>query len=1124
MIPIRQPSGDEAARERIRSSLQESLIVEASAGTGKTTELVRRLLNVLRTGTGKIEKIAAVTFTHKAAGELKIRLRQSLDEARQSATDTSEISNLEDALKHLEEAVIGTIHGFCTQILRERPVEAVVDPAFEEMSEGEIARLFNRAFRTWLERSLNRPAPALRRALVRGAAPIEQLKKAGWTLVEWRDFPAAWRRSAFDREGEINALVASAVELGEVSAHPRYNGDNLYKSLAPLREFVARLERAELASPRDYDMLEGLLLRLRQDLRPNEMRKGSGRQYGADVLREAVYAGYEMFYAAAGAFQERADSDLAAGLREEMRDLIEEYDAVKRKSGKLDFNDQLILTRDLLRSNAEVRRYLQERFSHVFVDEFQDTDPLQAEILILLAADDPVETEWLKTTPTPGKLFLVGDPKQSIYKFRRADLTLYASVCEELVGRGVGLVKLTRSFRSSRPLQEFVNAAFEPLMRTEEGQAAYSPLSDGIVTITDQPSIIALPAPTPYGKQRVAMKNIEECLPETIAAYIEWLITDSSWKVRDPDCPGSLVPIRSQHIAILFRRFVTFGKDITRDYAQALEARDIRHLLVGSKSFHEREEIETIRAALAAIEWPGDELSVFAALKGSLFALPDGLLLRYRHAAGRLHPFGFSQNDPELAPVQEALGILAELHRQRNQRPLADTLNELLESTRAHAAFALRPAGHQVLANVYRAVSLARNFEQTGGISFRAFIEELERQSERTDSAEAPVMEEGAEGVRMMTVHNAKGLEFPVVILADMTCKICSPDPDRYIDAKRKLCATRLLGCAPEELREHAGEEKRREEAEGVRIAYVAATRARDLLVIPTIGDKRFEGWLGPFNDALYPLVERNRHAGLASGCPKFGNSTVLEGPGGQAYEEEFSVMPGLHKPSAGSHEVVWWDPAALRLNVPRPQGLRYENILVEGESEGLARYQKWKAERAETITRGTHKSLDVFIATESGTAPASTVVVESLHKKPNRPSGRRFGILVHDMLRDVAFDAGRPAIEALATSHRATPEEVEAATEAVLNALAHPLIQRAAAASRIHRELPIALPIEPGRLLEGTIDLAFLEGNSWTIVDFKTDADIASKRSQYERQLQWYVYALAKISGQSARAVLLSL
>ena len=139
---------------------------------------------------------------------------------------------------------------------------------------------------------------------------------------------------------------------------------------------------------------------------------------------------------------------------------------------------------------------------------------------------------------------------------------------------------------------------------------------------------------------------------------------------------------------------------------------------------------------------------------------------------------------PEFAPVREALDLLGTLHRARNRQPIAETINLLLDSTRAHAGFAFRPAGHQVLANVYRIVTMARNFELTGGISFRAFVEELAEQAEKPGEAEAPVLEEGAEGVRLMTVHNAKGLEFPVVILADMTAKICADEPDRYIHAR----------------------------------------------------------------------------------------------------------------------------------------------------------------------------------------------------------------------------------------------------------------------------------------------------------------------------------------------------
>ncbi len=170
---------------------------------------------------------------------------------------------------------------------------------------------------------------------------------------------------------------------------------------------------------------------------------------------------------------------------------------------------------------------------------------------------------------------------------------------------------------------------------------------------------------------------------------------------------------------------------------------------------------------LTAIEWPDDELSVFATLKGSLFAIPDNLLLRFHHEVGRLHPFRSppENSGDDFHPIAEALGLLADLHRGRNRRPIADTVNALLEATRAHAGFALRPAGHQVLANVHRIADLARSFELSGGVSFRGFVEELETQSEKAESAEAPVIEEGAEGVRLMTVHGAKGLEFPVVIL-----------------------------------------------------------------------------------------------------------------------------------------------------------------------------------------------------------------------------------------------------------------------------------------------------------------------------------------------------------------------
>ena len=573
MIPAMQSTAegtDAAARARIRSSLGESLIVEASAGTGKTSELIRRIVRVLATGT-PVEKIVAVTFTHKAAGELKIRLREELDRARAACADGEERVHLEDALERLEEAAIGTIHGFCAQILRERPVEARIDPGFEELTEPEADRLRARAFDRWFQGKLEAGSEALRRALARLAwreswsgegAPVESLKYTGKQLVDWRDHTAAWRREVFDRNGRIDLLMAECRALDVVVRQSTRSGDNLVKSMRPLRDLNS--------GPCDYDTLEARLLKLERDLK-RDFKKGSG-SFAPGVSRQEVLDAREALLAELAAFRRDAGADFAAALRDEMQDFVQAYTDRKQRAGKLDFLDLLLLVRNLVRDDAGVRRYLQERFARIFVDEFQDTDPLQAEILILLAADDPAENDWLKVTPAAGKLFVVGDPKQSIYKFRRADVVLYENVCEALVSRGVARIHLTKSFRAVRPLQELVNAAFAPEMTGDRacGQARYAPLEEHTPANDGQPAIVVLPAPAPYGMQRVSKEKINACLPDAITAYIEWLVKESGWEVRDSR-DGARVPLRAKHICVLFRRMTNYGTDISRDYTRSLE-------------------------------------------------------------------------------------------------------------------------------------------------------------------------------------------------------------------------------------------------------------------------------------------------------------------------------------------------------------------------------------------------------------------------------------------------------------------------------------------------------------------------------------------------------------------------
>jgi ATP-dependent exoDNAse (exonuclease V) beta subunit len=1130
--PAPEPAlADQAARDRIRTSLDESLIVEASAGTGKTTELVNRIVAVLQSGRTSIERIAAVTFTHKAAGELKLRLREELDRARQRRDlAEAERAALEHALEHLEEAAIGTIHAFCAQILRERPVEAQVDPAFVEMSEPESNRVYRRAFRAWLERQLSQESPGLRRAFARlahrdswdDAPPLEQLQYAGRRLVEWRDYPAPWRREPFAREEEIATLVRMTQELADLSSHPRRVTDNLYRALQPVRLLAQSIARAESIGRRDLDALESLLLKLGRDLR-RDSKKGSG-EYGGGVARETLVAKRDELMQWIEDFRRRADADLAAEIRSEMIGIVDEYERRKQAAGGLDFVDLLLRARNLIRDDPGVRRYLQGRFSHLFVDEFQDTDPLQAEILLLLSAGDPSETDWLRVQPEPGKLFVVGDPKQSIYKFRRADLVLYRHVRDGLERRGAGIVTLTCSFRSVPNIQHFVNSAFETEMATPEasdGHADWRPLERFREDHEGRPSVIALPVPRPY-KQRMAREAILKSLPDAVAAFAAWLVNESGWGIQARD------------IAVLFRRRTQGGVDLTRDYARALEARGLPHLLAGSKSFHHREEVETLRAALAAIEWPDDELSVFATLKGSLFAVADELLFLYRHIHGSLHPFRQPEKpSEEFAPITETLDLLARLHRDRNKRPFAATVNDLLEAARAHAAFLLRPGGNQILANVGRVAELARTYETTGGISFRGFVEELAEQAEKEEASEAPVLEEDADGVRLMTVHGAKGLEFPVVILADMTARLSQTGPDQHIDGERGLSAMRLLRCAPYELLENEAKEAERERAEGIRVAYVAATRAKDLLVVPAVGDEAFppDSWLGPLYKALYPTQANWRKSRPADGCPAFGAMSVLERPLDYDGQPEFSVRPGLIEPATGSHEVVWWDPAQLVLGQDgdRANDETLKRVLQEDGGSSMEPYRAWQEARAAAIHEGARPCFDVFLASQAPEPPPGPLPeVEYIAPSRAAPaSGARFGTLVHAVLSRVPLDAESEAITASAELYGrilgASGEEIEAAREGVQGALRHPLLARARQAKRLHREYPVALRIEDTRAMEGVIDLAFVEEHSWVVVDFKTDADLAGHRARYERQIQWYVYALTRLTGLPGRGILFS-
>jgi ATP-dependent exoDNAse (exonuclease V) beta subunit len=956
-------------------------------------------------------------------------------------------------------------------------------------------------------------------------------------LADIRDFDGAWTRPPFDRKKAIDEAIAKLAAVAALYPRASEPKSFLGQNIEAVWRFVENVKRTEAVSgARDYDGLEPALADLVAQRSWNW--RGGPSWFAPDVPKAAVLTQRDEARLFTEDVLHRCEADLAACLREELRPVIDAYEREKARAGKLDFFDLLLRTRNLLVESDVVRRELQERYTHLLVDEFQDTDPLQAEIVLLLAADDPDEKTPRRARPKPGKLFIVGDPKQSIYRFRRADVALYETIKKQLCEHGAELLHLTTSFRSVPALQRFVNDAFSDVMKLDEkgSQASYVPLEPYRAEVESQPNLVALPVPRPYSPLSGKISNwrVSESTPDAVAAFVDWLLKKSGWTVSERE-NSSRVPIESRHVCLLFKRFQMMGEDVTRPYVRALEARRIPHVLLGGRSFHEREEVVALRAVLSAIEWPDDELSVYATLRGPLLAIGDDALLVWRKNFRMIHPMKrppLEELDDLTRPVHAGLELLARLHMGRNRRPIADTIAQLLEATRAHAGIAIWPTGEQALANVLRLMDMARRFESEPATSFRAFVQMLDEESEEGEVADAPVVEEGTEGVRMMTIHRAKGLEFPVVVLVDPAANPHPTRPSRWVDPEKKVWALPLAGCAPAELFEHRDEVLGADYAEAIRLLYVATTRARDLLVVPVVADEALAGkWLEPLYPVLYPRPTHRDRGERAPGTPPFGGDTVLDRPGHAMIEP---IYAGLHRSRKGNHAVVWWDPRALELDKQEEAGLRQQRILAadQGElfaNEGERMYAAWKESRTKARATGSVATIrvqSVTRAAESVTAKHSVALEQTNVARDKRPRGRRFGSFVHAVLATIPLDADEAAIRVHARTQArmfsATDDEITHAILAAVAALAHPLLERARKSRDVRRESPACAVDASGQSIEGILDLAFAEDSGWMVVDFKTDAEIDDSRAKYERQVALYVEAVSKATGKPARGALL--
>ncbi|MCG6927031.1 MAG: UvrD-helicase domain-containing protein, partial [Acidobacteria bacterium] len=1042
---------DEEARERARHDHGTSLVVEAGAGTGKTTLLVDRIESLVRSGAARLDQIAAVTFTENAATTMKLRLRERLEAARVDPTlGPEERDRAGDALEVLERANVTTIHALCAAILQERPLDCGVVPGFRMADEAEADVLFARAWEEWLGERLTHGDDVLLEALDLGM-PLESL--GGWgersslrglarVLLEQRDLAPLVAEDAFDPDAARRELLARATR-GKELADTAQAGDALAEKLFA---FAAHAEAAQfLQGP---DLVAHLVS-------PPAVPKNFGhrpRWPSAEALEEAraiaawAKESAQEWGAALGA-------DLHGRLVGALTGVATRYEALKTERGVLDFLDLLVKTREALRDRPAVRQYFQERFRYLIIDEFQDTDPLQVEIARLLAGG------------RPGALVVVGDAKQSIYRFRRAEVRLFRELADQArTVDGGAVLHLTQNFRSRPAILRFVNRVFAELIQASDqaDQPPYEPIAPP-PGLPEEPSVIALRFPAPPA---AAGDDLLRAEAGALAVFLAE-VARGAHEVRDPTT-GDTRPSRAGDVMVLTRRLTK-----VRFLEEAFEAAGLRFTVEGGKSFFDRQEVHEALAVLRAIDDPSDQLSLVAALRSSFFGVSDRDIVAYSLSGGLPAIDAPDGERPGAGTLAPALGLIGDLHRQRTGLSVPALLDRVYDATRILAGLTGTRRGEAQVANLEKVATLARQAADLGALTLRGFANLLaERVESAREEPDLPSTRPGdADTVRVLSIHKAKGLEAPVVALYDTADKAWfSADTVPLWEAGRIAVGFRK-GCQPEGWAALVKREEQKAWAERRRLLYVATTRARDFLVIPR---PPVDAALGDFwKDLIQQLPPSS--------------------------DEDVSVVD------------------ADTLPAPEHESQRADLWALAGAEGGDPVAARWDADRREQIEQSAERPFVPISATRlaSRTAPPPAEL-------EGDGAGRDFGSLVHRLLEWAPLDdAGegrakrvRSMAEALAPASGLDAEAAARAAEHVERALDLPVIERARKASRVWRELSLWFP-DGGHLVEGKVDLVFEEEGQLVVVDYKSDAigegQVLEQAAHHAPQLQLYGRGLSQ-------------
>ena len=1070
---------DEAARRLIREALDKTLFVEAGAGTGKTTSLVDRVTKLVSSGKTTLDRISAITFTEAAASELRDRIRENLEHSASDDKMTDEeCERCRRGVDDLDQASIQTLHSFAGALLRERPLEAGLPPSFETMDAISSELAFEEAWTEWVDSSLEEGSPhfqGLSLAFSLGLS-VSKMREVALKFHGNYDLLAEALFEDIPRPAPsaVRRIVDAVDDLERLCDFSKLReSDALFAHVQPRLALIRRHSETEPDSPAAYRLLQRMLP-LKQtrgragdwEVSP-EVGQNAGK-YLKDTLKELDETANEEIAQA-------RQSALAPILRA-LKEFVLAYAEERKRQGKAEFHDLLVWARDLLRDNIEVRDHFRARFSHLLIDEAQDTDPIQAEIAMFLAEDVPAAagdrpTDWARITPEVGKLFVVGDPKQSIYRFRRADARQMALLRERLGGETVHLVQ---NFRSQAPIVAWVNCVFSGWMGGGNDQAEYVNLIHRWEAATDDP--FKPRAWSLGGAMEGNANEIRHAEAEAIADLLAGI--DGKWQVLDAEATNSSGVERYRPAKLSDTCILMPKRTGLRILELALDDADIPYRLEGASLIFATQEIRDLVNCLKAVDDPADQVAVVAALRSPAFACNDVELLRFHQSTGSFDYLVDHETSND--PVGEALVELRRYHDARLWTPIADQIDRFIRGRLLMEAALDHPRTREQWRRYRFMVERARAFAEAGGNSLRPFLEWVDRQAkENAWVTETPVPERDEEAVRIMTIHGAKGLEFPVVVLAGLH----SDRPPRFDSVLFEREGNKVeVGIGGQRDRvatpgyeELLDKERGLADDEFVRLMYVAATRARDHLVV-----------------SMHRKVGEEKSAAARIAQHLYGRDDLWE-------------------------QVAELSPTATPTRVVGTAG-------EDPEAHSIERRDEWRRQREQMLSRQGRP------ASVAATRLAGEDKEEPDPEEPWKRgrAGTSIGSAVHGVLQTIDLATGDGVEDAARSQAMAesVPDRAAEVAGLVRNAIESDIVMRAVHSGKLWREVPVAVPVGKG-VLEGFIDLLFEEDDGLVVVDYKTDYIDAGEREEqavgrYRLQAGSYALAIQKATGKPVKEIVL--